>query len=233
MKKSVEEIKADYHLFFDIQMGKYLKSKNKSAFSSDEEAGNIMKQIIDVYNERIAPDHHRLDNSDETAKISWFNSVEIDFQNTGSKSPHSKNFPDMRKITNELILFYNEMFPFLPEGSILYLINAGPALGAFGYPPNRVEELLQGKEPTEFEKEILRWACDLAFKATDAYLEEDKFKKEKKLVQAVWIAEEKLDKDMSLDVVSEIYASVEANFAERKKRGNRSKSKSKKKKGNK
>lgn len=230
MKKSNEDIKADYNLFFDIQMGKYLKFKNKSAFSSDEEAENVMQKIIDVYNEIIAPDHDRLDNSDETAKISWFNSVEIDFQNADGISRLSENSLDKYEIMKELILHYDEVFQYLPEKAVLYLMNAGPALEAFGYPLERFEELLQGAEPAEIEKEILRWSCDIVFQITDSLLEKDGFKKEKKLVQAILIAEEKLDEDTAIDVVSDIYDSIEADFTESNEKKNKSKSKSKKKK---
>jgi hypothetical protein len=82
LKKSIEEIKNDYHLFIDIQMGKFLKSVNQSEFHSEKEAQNILGKIIEVYNNLIAPEHDRLDNSTVEAKTVWFNSVEINFSNS-------------------------------------------------------------------------------------------------------------------------------------------------------
>lgn len=79
-QKSVEEIKADYNLFINIQMGKYFKLMNKAEFDSDEEAKRVLGKIVDEYNNSIAGEHARLDQSDLTAKTFWFNSVNIDFE---------------------------------------------------------------------------------------------------------------------------------------------------------
>jgi hypothetical protein len=89
-----EEIKADYHLFINIQMGKYLSSKNKSEFSSDEEAIMVMGKIVEAYNQKIASDHLRLDNLNEAAKTSWFNSSgSIDFPPKADSPPAKKISP--------------------------------------------------------------------------------------------------------------------------------------------
>ncbi len=79
MKKnnSLEQIQADYHLFINIQMEKYLKSVGRKEFKSDKEAQSVIKNIIDTYNRKIANEHFRLDISTDKEKEAWFNSVEI------------------------------------------------------------------------------------------------------------------------------------------------------------
>jgi len=79
LNKSIEKIKADYHLFIDIQVAKYLKSVKQSEFQTEQEAQNILGKVIKAYNRIIAPEHERLDNSTNEAKASWFNSIQIDY----------------------------------------------------------------------------------------------------------------------------------------------------------
>lgn len=229
MKKSIEEIKADTHLFIDIQMGKYLSSRNKSEFSSDEEAKLIMDKIIEIYNQEIAADHLRLDNLNEAGKVSWFNSVEIDFEKPVNNYPPAENFP-INNVTKEFISFYNDEFSFLPESAIMYLMFAGPALEAYGYPLERFKKIADGEEPTEIEKDILRWAYDLSFGISIAYLEKNEVKKEKFLDASFYLACEKLDNKTSAKVVEDIYANYEEDFAELHKNKKSQKSKTKKRK---
>lgn len=231
MKKSIEEIKADSNLFIDIQMGKYLSSRNKSEFSSDEEAKLIMDKIIEIYNQEIAADHLRLDNLNEAAKVSWFNSVEIDFEKPQRNSlPVEKSLVDIDKETKEFISFYNNEFYFLPEGAILYLIFAGPALEAYGYPLERFKKIAYGEEPTEIEKDLLGWASDLSRGISMAYHEKNEVKKEKFLDASFYVACEKLDKKTAAKVVEDIYANYEEDFTNYNKNKKSQKLKTKKRK---
>lgn len=74
---SIEQIHADYHLFINIQMEKYLKSVGRGEFNTKDEAHAVIKLIIDAYNNKIAAEHLRLDLSTAKEKEAWFNSVEI------------------------------------------------------------------------------------------------------------------------------------------------------------
>jgi hypothetical protein len=246
VKKKIEEIKADYHLFIDIQMGKYLSSRNKNEFSSDEEARLVMGKIIDTYNQKIASDHLRLDNLNEAAKTSWFNSVEIDFsaesavhsgrdgfapgeENFTTSFMGTKDIPKIDKVTGDFISFYNDALPFLPEGAIIYLMFAGPALEAYGYPLDRFKKIIEGEEPTEIEEDLLLWAYDLSFSVAEAYLEKDKVEKDILIEYSISIAEEELDEKTALEVVAEIYGNYEEDFSGLKKERKKLKSKKRKK----
>ncbi len=221
-----DEIRADYRLFIDIQMGKYLRSKNKSEFDSDDEAKFIMSKVIEAYNQKIASNYLRLDNLNEAAKVSWFNSVEIDFENTLNQYLPVENIPFINKETRDFISYYNNLFPFLPEGAIIYLINAGPALEAYAYPMERFKKIIEGEETTEIEEDLLLWAYNIAFEVSQSYLEKNKVKKEKLLANSITIAEEELDEKTALNVVSQIYANYKESFTElHKKKKNKKKKK--------
>ncbi len=254
MKKSInredsfgEKIKTDYNLFIDIQMGKYLSSKNKSEFSSDEEAIMVMGKIIEAYNQKIASDHLRLDNLNEAAKTSWFNSVETDFSAKGAvpsgrqgfasgeenfpiSSLSTEDIPEIDNATKDFISFYDELLPFLPEGAIVYIMFAGPALEAYGYPFERLKKIIEGEELTEIEEDLLLWAHDLVFGVVTAFHEKDKIKKEKFLAASLDVACEELDEKTALEVVAEIYANYEEEFSELKGKKQKLKTKTKKKK---
>jgi hypothetical protein len=240
MDSSVEEIKADYHLFVDIQMGKYLSSRNKSEFSTIEEAKMVMGRIVEAYNQKIASDHLRLDNLNQAAKASWFNSIEIDFSAIGGlasgeedslvSSRVTKNIPVINKETKEFISFYDDLLPFLPEGAIMYLMFAGPALEAYGFPFERLKKIIEGEEPTEIEEDLLLWAHDIVFGVVTAFHEKDRIKKEKFLAASVGLACEELDEKKALEVVTEIYANYEEDFSELKGKKQKLTTKTKKKK---
>lgn len=247
MKKSIEEIKADYHLFIDIQMGKYLSSSNKSEFSTIEEANRIMGKIVETYNQKIASDHLRLDNLNEAAKTNWFNSVEIDFsaedavpsgrqgitageENFPISILSSKDIPKIDKATKDFISFYNDVLPFLPDGAIMYLMFAGPALEAYGYSLERFQKIIEGEEPTEIEMDLLEWAHDLSLGVSMAFLEKNEVKKEQFLAASLDVACEELDKKTALEVVAKIYANYEEEFAGLNKKDEKPKANKRKRK---
>lgn len=228
MNKSIEEIKADYHLFLDIQMDRYLQSRNKSEFSNEEEAECVLKKIVETYNTKIAADHLRLDNLNKEAKIEWFNSVNIDLGTPDILSEPEKIIPDTDKTARKLISFYDNLFAFLPEGAVLYIINAGPAFEALGYPVERFKKLIEGEEPTEIEKDILEWAYDLGSNAALAAFEKDEFKKQKYLNRAILIAKEELEEESAPGVVAAIYKNFEKPFPDFKKQKHKSKKRKRK-----
>jgi hypothetical protein len=213
-QKTIEEMNAGYKLFLDIQMGKYLKSMNKAEFDSDEEAANVIKKIVNEWNNSIADKHAMLDNSDLTAKTSWFNSVNIDFKKSAGMKTMPGTTKEIQEETKEMISHYNEIFPYLPEGAVLLLLFAGPAMEAYGYPLERFNKLVNGEEPTEIEIDLLRWAYDIALLSMSAFMEKIKSKKKKYLEKSIDIAAEELDKETALGVVHDIYENIEEHFAD-------------------
>lgn len=206
--KSIEEKKADYNLFTDIQMGKYLKSVNKSEFSSDAEAKLVLDHVLKAYNQFVAADTLRLDNLNSKAKAKWFNSIDIDFQHNVSDvmSDYDDNFDEEYENVSE---FFAERFPFLPERAVSVLLFVGPAIEAYGLPFERFQELMLGDdECTEIEEDILLWAFDLTMGVMGSVFERSKAKKEKYYNQALAVAKEELSEREAEKVVKAIASAI-------------------------
>jgi len=219
--KSIEEIKNDYHLFIDIQMGKFLKSANQSEFQSEKEAQNILGKIIEAYNNLIAPEHNRLDASTPEAKTSWFNSVEIDFFSLTQPVTNEPDVKETFRAMENVITSYDEMFPFLPKGAVLFLLFAGPALEAYGYSLERFKKLLDGEKPTDIEKNILQWAYDVTALLSIAYKEKKASSKDKYYFESLQIAKLELDENIARRVIAEIYTNIKEHFADLKTNQNK------------
>jgi hypothetical protein len=219
LNESIEKFKKDYHLFIDIQMGKYLKSVNQSEFQSDKEAQNVLGKIIEAYNELIAPEHDRLDNSTTEAKAAWFNSIQINFsENTQKKLLSEKE--KIRQASLDMIGYYDELLPFLPKGSVALLLFADPALEEYGYSISRLTKILDGEKPTEIEKDILNWAVKISSLVMSSYLSKKSSDKEKNYKLAVEIACEEFDRDTALSVIAEIFSAIKKHFTELKEEKN-------------
>jgi hypothetical protein len=221
LNKSIEEIKNDYHLFIDIQMGKYLKTVNRSEFNSEDEAKNILSKIIEAYNNFIAPEHDRLDNSPIDAKTAWFNSVEISFSPSIPAAKYEQDTKDTLLTMENVVASYDEMFPFLPKGAVLFLLFASPALEGYGYSIERFKKLLNGEKPTDIEKNILQWAYDVTAILSVAHKEKKASAKDKYYLKSLQIAKLELDADTARRVVAEIYTNIEEHFADLKKDKNK------------
>ncbi|MCF7859522.1 MAG: hypothetical protein K9N07_09430 [Candidatus Cloacimonetes bacterium] len=213
-QKSIEEIKADYHLFIDIQMGKYFKQSNKECFDNDDEANLILGKIVQIWNSKIADNHARLDNSDLSSKSAWFNSVEIDFSNKEFDLPEDAEltdiYDDIPLKDLKKIDALDEIFYFLPKGAFNLLIFAGPALEAYEYPFERFKELLNGEKPTEIEEDILKWAFDLVVEILNGFFYPEDL--EHHFFEAVSIAEEELEQKLAVEVVSKILTAIEDEY---------------------
>jgi hypothetical protein len=84
MKRKLEDIQKDYRLFLDIQMGKYYRKVNRTEFKSEDEAKTVINAVIGAWNKLIAPQKDKHDNLDDAGVVSWFNSIEIDFEKNES-----------------------------------------------------------------------------------------------------------------------------------------------------
>jgi len=220
-----EKIQADYHLFIDIQTKKYLVKKNKNEFTSKKEAKDIIDIIIAVWNESITNEKEKLDSLDTSGKAAWFNSININFDQAINSEMPAGEIKDPKELVEEIEAYYDELFPFLPEGGFKFLIFAGPAFEAFGYPIERYKKLITGEErPTEIEEDLLLWAYNLSFGVTAACKEKDKNKKNGLLLKTIEYAEEYLDKETAMDVTAEIYTEVKNSIDDLLKRTNRKKS---------
>ncbi len=208
--KSIEQIKEDYHLFIDIQMEKYFKLAGKKAFDNDAEAKLVLDEIAKVYNEKVASEHLKLDNLNAVAKNNWFNKIEIDFKKLLSEMNEFEEEFDIQ--IDEVSKQFDKIFYYLPKGSMQVVIFGGPALDAFGLPVERFEALVNGEKATDIEKDLIEWAFEVTLNVMDAYFSKSKNKKQKSMEEAVGIAMEYLDDDLSGKVVETIFNNITEAF---------------------
>lgn len=202
--RTIEEIKEDYNLFFDIQINKYLKTVDRTEFKDEQEASLVLRRIFYTYNVTIADEHLKLTNLKREAKEKWFESIEIDFDQ--DDSDEISTFEDFTNDDFEKAAdFFYERFPFLPDGSMVALLFVGPALDAYGLPAERFHSLLKGEdECTEFEEDLLSWAFELTLTVMESVFDESKKRREKAFKEALSIAMEEFDKDDALLLIEAI-----------------------------
>lgn len=207
-------------------MAKYLKSVNRGEFNSDAEAKNILDKIIETYNKLIAPEHNRLDDSTTEAKAAWFNSIEIDFSSQSSITDSETYKSKINQISLEMLKYYDDnVFPYLPPGAVKFLLLAGPALDAYGYPFERFKKLMLGEKPTDIEKGILRWAYTITLYLLAGYMEKSLADRKRFLLDATLEANKELDENTTKKVITEIYDNIDEHFAFLEKNENKKRKK--------
>lgn len=207
--KSIEKFKMDYQNFIDVQMSKYFEQTGKNEFDSEDAAADVLSKIIETWNIEISQEHERLDTSTIEAKADWFKSIEINFIDENLFLENSKLYA-----VDEMKSYYDNLFPFLPEGAMAIIIFAGAALEAYGYSFERFTKLFDGEEPTEFEEFLLSWAYDLVLEVMTAYQCLNKNKRDKFIARAEKIAKIELDAKTARKVVNLIYMEMEGFFEE-------------------
>jgi len=202
--RTIEEIKEDYNLFIDIQINKYLKTVDRTKFRDEQEATLVLRRIFYTYNATVADEHLKLTNLKREAKEKWFESIEIDFDDSIDNETSDSESIDQDNL-HFILEHFHERFPFLPEDSIIAFPFVGPALEAYGLPAERFHTLLRGEdECTEIEEDLLIWAFELTLTVMESIFEESRKRKEKAFKEALSIAMEEFDKEDALEIVNNI-----------------------------
>jgi len=76
---SANKLFDDMYHFQIIQTQKYFKIKNKTEFSSEEEANKIIRIINETWNKHIAPEKDKLDTIPVDEITKWFKSFDLNF----------------------------------------------------------------------------------------------------------------------------------------------------------
>lgn len=203
--KSNKKMKQDYNLFLDIQTGKYLKNANKTEFSNDAEAQLVIKKIVDVYNQKVASNHLRLDNLNKDAKIAWFNSIEINFDEEIDNANEFMDDIDPADMDLDTISeHFDYIYYFLPRGAWKVLILAGPAFEAINFRLKRFKEISAGAPLTKIEIDVFTWAYELTLVVIETVIEKSKKKRREAMEEAVAIGLEFLNKEETEKVIIEI-----------------------------
>lgn len=203
--KSNKKMKQDYNLFLDIQTGKYLKNANKTEFSNDAEAQLVIKKIVDVYNQKVASNHLRLDNLNKDAKIAWFNSIEINFDEEIDNANEFMDDIDPADMDLDTISeHFDYIYYFLPRGAWKVLILAGPAFEAINFRLKRFKEISAGAPLTKIEIDVFTWAYELTLVVIETVIEKSKKKRREAMEEAVAIGLEFLNEEETEKVIIEI-----------------------------
>jgi hypothetical protein len=213
-QKTIEEMKADYHLFMDIQMGKYLQKNNKNEFDSNDEAKDVIGKIINKWNEKIAVEKEKLDALDEAAKTGWFNSIEIEFNHLVTESLD----PVITTGSVKPIGLIDKIFPELSNSQMELVPYCRAVLEPLGYKYDRMREIIAGIEPTEIEIELFRWAYEIVNIVNRAVKVKSAIKAEEIMDTAYYMACERLDKEAAKNVIIKIQKYLLKEIKKKKKK---------------
>lgn len=185
-QKTITEIKEDYHLFIDIQMGKYFRKRNIIEFETEKEAKAILGQIIAAWNKYVAAQHQKHDRLDKAGVAAWFNSIEINFGNTHEQES---------KFGNELPSKNNEsIIEQLSDKELDLIPYCYTVLNALGYKFERMREIISGTQPSELESELIQWSFKIVKLVNKAVHTKSASKAEDILDEAYYMILEKMDK---------------------------------------
>jgi len=204
--KTIDNIKQDYNLFIEIQVNKYLMKCGKDDFDSDQEVHSVLDKMINVYNEKIAGEHLRLDNLNGSAKVAWFKSIDIDFNNIQDEKEEINDFSD--EDFKDALETLDDRLNFLPKGSLGVLLFGLPLLNAYGFPFERFKSIILGESPKDFEQDLLDWMFDTTVSIMGSIFEKTKTERKKKYEDALDIAQDFLSESVAEQAVKEIHDNI-------------------------
>lgn len=209
-QKSITEIKEDYHLFIDIQMGKYFRKRNINEFETENEAKIILSQIIAAWNKYVAANHQKHDELDKAGVAAWFNSIEIEFENTHkqeSKAGKRSSFLKNENISEKLIDKELDLIHYC------YIV-----LNSMGYKFERMREIISGAQPSGFESELIQWSFKIVMLVNKAVHTKSANKAEDILDEAYYMLLEKMDKPEAKKTLLNLHGHLLDDFNKRKKK---------------
>ncbi len=209
-QKIIEEVKVDYHLFIDIQMGKYFIKNNKKEFDTENEAKVVLSQIIAAWNKYVAAKNQKYDSLDKAGTAAWFNSIEIDFE----KDISVKNILSKDSAAKE-----KESIPELVSDKELDLIPyCYTVLNAMGYKFERMKEIIAGAQPSELESELIQWSFKIVRLVNKAVHTRSANKAEDILDEAYYMLLEKMDKPDARKTLLNLHGHLLDEFNKKKKK---------------
>jgi hypothetical protein len=207
-QKTIEEVKEDYHLFIDIQMGKYFRQKNITEFETENEAKLVLGQIISAWNNYVASNHEKHDSLDKSGIVSWFNSIEIEFDNMSEQES---------KTSNKFPIQKNDYIPGKVSDKELDLIPyCYTVLNAIGYKFERMREIISGAQPSELESELIQWSFKIVILTNKAVHTKSAGKAEDILDEAYYMLLEKMDKPEAKKALMNLHGHLLKDFKKRK-----------------
>jgi tetratricopeptide (TPR) repeat protein len=168
--KTVHPVMDDLNHFSRIHVRRYFAERGRSEFLSEDEVAHVYGAIHMTWNEQIAPRKEETERMTAAEKTSLFECVTVDFtrevdtagfvqgvpgETGGSEEPEGE-------LSEDFVDGLDELFPYLPSGGGLLAMCAIPLLARCGLKERRFRAFLDGKQPTEEEKDLLFWGVDVA-----------------------------------------------------------------------
>ncbi|MBI5471667.1 MAG: tetratricopeptide repeat protein [Ignavibacteriae bacterium] len=203
--KAPAEVMDEMYHFQAIQTEKYLRERNTREFPTIMEATRVVGLIVKAWNADLAPRRDELALMSAAERSEIYAAVKVDFDAVSHPNEEEIAWPDDEDDDDDDEMIWQEgILPFLPEDAPAAMLFGSAALAAAGISMARLEEILQGAEPTEDEESKLEWAYDIVmpvFEATACRGTEDDIDA---MMEAVATAREELEPEIAVAVVRAI-----------------------------
>jgi tetratricopeptide (TPR) repeat protein len=205
--KTVHPVMDDLNHFSTIQVRRYFLAKGRDEFLSEEEVAQVYGAIHQAWEEHIVPRKIETDRLTAAEKTTLFESVTVDFDRKidtssvlGNKPTEEPTLTDEEiEMSEEFLKEMDSLFPYLPSGGGVMAMCAVPLLALCGLKERRFRAFLEGKQPTEEEKELLLWGVDVTGVLLTKLIEKRKGPLD--ITEALEIATERLDEADARDAI--------------------------------
>jgi tetratricopeptide (TPR) repeat protein len=205
--KSVHPVMDDLNHFSRIQVGRYFAERGQAEFRSESEVTHVYGAIHMTWNEQIAPRKEETERMTAAEKTALFESVRVDFARAVDTSgPLQGGLTEFRnseesevELSEDLVNELDSIFPFLPSGGGLLAMCAVPLIASCGLKERRFRALLDGKPPTDEEKDLLIWGVDVSGALLTSLV--DRPGKSPDVSEALEIAMERLDERQAREAI--------------------------------
>jgi len=168
--KTVHPLMDDLNHFSAIHVRRYFADKGRTEFLSEEEVAQVYGAIHQTWDEQVVPRKEETDQMTAAEKTALFESVVVDFTREVDTASILRAEPgedetageEAPELSEEFLKEMDSLFPYLPSGGGLLAMCAVPLLALCGLKERRFKALLEGKQPTEEEKDLLVWGVDVA-----------------------------------------------------------------------
>jgi tetratricopeptide (TPR) repeat protein len=168
--KTVHAVMDDLNHFSAIHIRRYLAERGQTEFISKEEVAQVYGTIHLTWGEQIVPRKEETDRMTAAEKTALYESVTVDFSRKVDTASFQQSAPgqsevargETAELSEDLLNEMDAIFPYLPSGGGLLALCAVPLLILCGLKDRRFKALLDGKQPTEKEKDLLIWGVDVA-----------------------------------------------------------------------
>ena len=209
--QSVSPAMDDVNKFREVQTSRYLASQGRDEFESQREVAKVLGAIFEAWNNRLAPRGAELDRMTAAEKTVLFKSTHVDFEggrpraSTGRRKPEPPppNEQEMSDAVKEVERKAWKQLGFLPssQAALLVVVIGKPLLEAVGLRYSRIKRIIDGQQLKKGDQETITWTWEVVREVMRAAGAGDATRRMTSLSAAQGIAEQRLNRKKSLNVV--------------------------------